>query len=296
MSHPVFPVAIADKQLDVDADVVVKRGILGSGQGDILGNVLSSGPNQKSKLLGGVLDITGGDHGYNGGRHHHAHHYGHYDEDELLDAVADIEVDDLAIKRGYYDPDELMAEIEAEAELNADHIIYGKRDNRFGEDGLDIEADLDVDVDAAHRGDRFYERRGLLNNQNGVKGAVDVSDLTMSGPELLLMDRLSARTLTIPFTKRRWVTVRITNTVSTSMPRSMLMLTEAAEYTGTLEVYSEEHTPATLSQPLSRVSTSLPVKLFEGFVRILDRSASVLYLMLYTRTPLSVVFIIALDE
>jgi hypothetical protein len=239
MSYPFHPVTSADNQLDVDADVVVKRGILGSGQGDILGNVLSSGPSQKSKLLGGVLDITGGDHGYNGGRHHHAHHYGHYHEDELLDAVADIEVDDLAIKRGYYDPDELMAEIEAEAELNADHIIYGKRDNRFGEDALDIEADLDVDVDAVHRGDRFYERRGLLNNQNGVKGAVDVSDLTMSGPEPLLMDRPSARTLTIPSTRRPLVTVTITNTVSTSMPRSMLMLTEAAEYTGTLEVYSK---------------------------------------------------------
>jgi hypothetical protein len=236
MSYPLFPVAIADKQLDVDADVVVKRGILGSGQGDILGNVLSSGPNQKSKLLGGVLDITGGDHGYNGGRHHHAHHYGHYDEDELLDAVADIEVDDLAIKRGYYDPDELMAEIEAEAELNADHIIYGKRDYRHGKDTFDLEAALDIDIDDVHHGHR-YSKRGLLNNQNGVKGAVDVSDLTMSGPELLLMDRLSARTLTIPSTRRAWVTV--TNTVSTSMPRSMLMLTEAAEYTGTLEVHSK---------------------------------------------------------
>jgi hypothetical protein len=238
MSYPLFPVAIADKQLDVDADVVVKRGILGSGQGDILGNVLSSGPNQKSKLLGGVLDITGGDHGYNGGRHHHAHHYGHYDEDELLDAVADIEVDDLAIKRGYYYPDELMAEIEAEAELNADHIIYGKRDYRHGKDTFDLEAALDIDIDDVHHGHR-YAKRGLLNNQNGVKGAVDVSDLTMSGPELLLMDRLSARTLTIPYTRRAWVTVKTTNTVSTSMPRSMLTLTEPAEYTGTLEVYSK---------------------------------------------------------
>jgi hypothetical protein len=178
MSHPLFPVAIADNQLDVDADVVVKRGILGSGQGDILGNVLSSGPGQKSKPLGGVLDITGGYHGYNGGRHHHAHHYGHYDEDELLDAVADIEVDDLAIKRGYYDPDELMAEIEAEAGLNADHIIYGKRDYRHGKDTFDIEAALDIDIDDVHHGHR-YSKRGLLNNQNGVKGAVDVSDFAI---------------------------------------------------------------------------------------------------------------------
>jgi hypothetical protein len=178
----------ADKQLDIDADVVVKRGILGSGQGDILGNVLSSGPGQKSGLLGNILGVTGGDRGYTSRKHHHVqhhahHHYGHYDEDELLDAGADIEVDDLAIKRGYYDPDELMAEIEAEAELNADHIIYGKRDNQFGEDALDVEADIDIDVDAGHHGDRFYHPRGLLNNQNGVKGAVDVSriDIHQSG-------------------------------------------------------------------------------------------------------------------
>jgi len=178
ISYPFHPVISADNQLDIDADVVVKRGILGAGQGDILGNVLSSGPNQKSKLLGGVLDVAGGDHGYNGGRHHHAHHYGHYDEDELLDAAADVVVDDLAIKRGYYDPDELMAEIEAEAELNADHIIYGKRDYRHGDDNLDIEADLYVVVDPVHHEHRYSKRRGLLNNQNGVKGAVDVSDLS----------------------------------------------------------------------------------------------------------------------
>jgi hypothetical protein len=294
VSYPFHPVTSADNQLDIDADVVVKRGILGSGQGDILGNVLSSGPSQKSKLLGGVLDVTVGDHGYNGGRHHHAHHYGHYDEDELLDAVADIEVDDLAIKRGYYDPNELMAEIEAEAELNADHIIYGKRDNRFGEDALDIEADLDIDVDVVHRGDRFYERRGLLNNQNGVKGAVDVSDLTMSGPELLLIDRLSARTLTIPSTRRARVTVRITNTVSTSTPRSMLTLTEAAEYTGTLEVCFEEHTPATLSNTLLRVSTKMPVRPLEALSSFPIDLPRLCTLMLYTRTP--PLYIIALDE
>ena len=289
MSHPLFLISSADNQLDIDADVVVKRGILGSGEGDILGNVLSSGsgPSQKSKLLGGVLDVAGGDHGYNGGRHHHAHHYGHYDEDELLDAVADIEVDDLAIKRGYYDPDELMAEIEAEAELNADHIIYGKRDYRHGKDTFDI------DIDDVHHGHR-YAKRGLLNNQNGVKGAVDVSDLTTNGPELSLMDRLSARTLTIPSTRRAWVTVRITNTVSTSMLRSMLMLTEAAEYTGTLEVCSEERTPTTLSNTLLRVSTKMPVrplKALSSFPIDLPRLCT---LMLYTRTP--PLYIIALDE
>ena len=179
ISYPFHPVTSADNQLDIDADVVVKRGILGAGQGDILGNVLSSGPDQKSKLLGGVLDVAGGDHGYNGGRHHHAHHYGHYDEDELLDAAADIVVDDLAIKRGYYDPDELMAEIEAETELNADHIIYGKRDYRHGKDTFDIEAALDIDIDDVRHGDPFYQPRGLLNNQNGVKGAVDVSDFAI---------------------------------------------------------------------------------------------------------------------
>jgi hypothetical protein len=265
ISHPLFPITSADNQLDVDTDVVVKRGIIGSGQGDILGNVLSSGPGQKSKLLGGVLDITGGDHGYNGGRHHHAHHYGHYDEDELLDAAADVQVDDLAIKRGYYDPDELMAEIEAEAELNADHIIYGKRDNRYGDDKLDIEADLDINVDAVHNGNRFSHPRGLLNNQNGVKGAVDVSDMTMSEPELLLMDRLSARTLTIPSTRRAWVTV--TTTVSISMLKSMSTLMEAAEYTGTLEVYTEEHTPATPSKTLLRVSTQNALNLWRSCPR-----------------------------
>jgi hypothetical protein len=265
MSYPFHLVTSADNQLDIDADVVVKRGILGSGQGDILGNVLSSGsgPSQKSKLLGGALDITGGDHGYNGGRHHHAHHYGHYHEDELLDAAADIEVDDLAIKRGYYDPDELMAEIEAEAELYADHIIYGKRDNRFGEDALDIEADLDLDVDAVHHGDRFDQPRGLLNNKNGVKGAVDVSDLPTNRSGISLMDRPSARTLTTPFTRRALGMDTSTTRVSISMLRSMLTSMEVAEYTGTLEVYFEEHTPATLSQPLSRVSIRLPVKPLE---------------------------------
>jgi len=152
---------------------------LGSGQGDILGNVLSSGPGHKDELLGDVLAVTGGDQGYTHGKYYpHAHHYGHYDEDELLDAAADIEVDDLAIKRGYYDPDELMAEIEAEAELNADHIIYGKRDHRHGEEDLDIQADLDIDVDSIHHGHRYSKRSGLLNNQNGVKGAVDVSSFT----------------------------------------------------------------------------------------------------------------------
>lgn len=189
---------MTDKQLDVDADILVKRGILGSGQGDILGNILSSGPGHKGELLGDVLGVTGGDHGYSHGRQYaHGHEYGHYYEDELVDAAADIEVDDLAIKRGYYDPDELMAEIEAEAEINADGIIYGKRFYRHEGGDLDIAADLDVDVDAVHHGHRYHERSGLLNNQNGVKGAVDVCcpdyfDVSR------LTSRLSARLPTTP--------------------------------------------------------------------------------------------------
>jgi hypothetical protein len=115
MSHLLFPVPLTDNQLDVDADVVVKRGILGSGQGDILGNVLSSGPGHKGELVGDVLGVTGGRRGHTRIKHTHRQGYGHYKEDELLDADVDVEVDDLAIKRGYYDPDELMAEIEAGA-------------------------------------------------------------------------------------------------------------------------------------------------------------------------------------
>jgi hypothetical protein len=74
-----------------------------------------------------------------------------------------------------------MAEIEAEAEINADEIIYGKRYFNPNDD-LDIEADLDVkidaDVDAVHHGHRYHQRSGLLNNKNGVAGAVGVSPLT----------------------------------------------------------------------------------------------------------------------
>jgi hypothetical protein len=70
-----------------------------------------------------------------------------------------------------------MAEIEAEAEINADEIIYGKRYFDSNDD-LDIEADLDVkidgDVDAVHHGHRYHQRSGLLNNKNGVEGAVGV--------------------------------------------------------------------------------------------------------------------------
>lgn len=89
----------------------------------------------------------------------------------MLDADVVAEIENL--KRSYYDSDELMAELEAEAEINADNIIYGKRHYRT-EDDLDIEADLDVDLDAVHHGHRYSRRAGLLNNQNGVKGAVDV--------------------------------------------------------------------------------------------------------------------------
>ena len=116
------------------------------------------------------MGVNGGDHGK-----YYPHNYGHYFEDELVDAAADIDIDSLNAKRGYYDPDELMAEIEAEADINADSIIYAKR--HYHDDVLDIKADVkvDADVDAVHHGHRYHKRSGLLNNKNGVEGAVGVS-------------------------------------------------------------------------------------------------------------------------
>lgn len=77
---------------------------------------------------------------------------------------------------GYYGPDELMAEIQATAELNADNIRYTKRQPRHGLDDADLlylklKADLKVDADNHHHG---HKRSGLLTNKNGVQGAVEV--------------------------------------------------------------------------------------------------------------------------
>jgi hypothetical protein len=135
-----------------------------------------------------------------------------------------------------------MAEIEAEAEINADGIIYGKRFYRHDGGDLDIKADVDVDVDAVHHGHR-YARRGLLNNQNGVKGAVDVSIHSLV-PRSMLTYRLLARPPTTLLASEILVTATTTTTHTTtdsmSTPKLPSTLTQTTEYTGPLGAYSPE--------------------------------------------------------
>lgn len=185
--------ASANGQIDVDADVVVEKrvlgllgdghnsGLLGSGHNGLLGN----------GHRGGLLGVVGDGHSY-------PHHNGHYVEDELVDATADIEIDNLdhghLLKRsfGYYDPDELMAEIEASAEINADNIRYTKRHFRHGAADLDVDIKADLDIDGHHH-HHGHKRSGLLSNKNGVQGAVEVCPVLLRYMKHHLISSPSAR-------------------------------------------------------------------------------------------------------